>query len=178
MAIPPLGSRRGFVHNRPAEGVVRKIPRERRMIKKIMEHMPPIKAVMTPFPHFIELSDALSAAQRMMDKHRIHHLPVVNEGRLVGVLSLSDIRQLREPEPRGRSRPLTVGDARVAPAYVVELSEPLDRVLEQMASRHLESALVVKGGKLAGIFTMTDAFRSFAEFLRAIFPGGDGDNVA
>ena len=46
-----------------------------------------------------------------------------------------------------------------------------------MAGRHIGSALVVKGEKLAGIFTMTDACRVLADLLRARFHGPD-DEVA
>jgi hypothetical protein len=55
-----------------------------------------------------------------------------------------------------------------------------------MAERHIGSALVVKGEKLAGIFTATDAFRGFAQLLRTHYTpspnddddGGDDDQAA
>ena len=71
-----------------------------------------------------------------------------------------------------------VGDVRLAAAYVVSLSEPLDRVLHEMATRHLEAAIVLKGDKLAGIFTVTDACRSYAHLLRSIFPPRDPNDAA
>ena len=35
-----------------------------------------------------------------------------------------------------------------------------------MADRHIGSTIVIEGGKIIGVFTATDACRSFAEFLR------------
>ena len=43
---------------------------------------------------------SLALAQRLMDDHRIRHLPVVQEGQLVGLVSDRDMRQpcrLRRP---------------------------------------------------------------------------------
>ena len=127
---------------------------------------------MTPFPHFVEINAPVRTAGEMMDAHQIHHLPVMSEGKLVSVVTNHDIQLARQGPADARVR-----DICVRKTYVVELSEPLDRVLQQMAERHLGSALVVKDGKLVGIFTISDACRAFCELLRALFPGGD-DRVA
>jgi CBS domain-containing protein len=47
-----------------------------------------------------------------------------------------------------------------------------------MARDHIGAALVVRRGKLVGIFTVTDACRLFAEWLRVRFPGSGGDEAA
>jgi len=44
-----------------------------------------------------------------------------------------------------------------------------------MAEKHIDSVLATKNGKLAGVFTSTDACRCFAEFLRDGFPKWDQD---
>ena len=142
------------------------------MMKRIMDRMPSIKAVMTPFPHVIDVAVKLSAARDMMAQHKIRHLPVIDGDALVGVLSMGDL------DLSATDAPSCVGDARISRAYIVELSEPLDRVLFRMAEQHIESALVVKGGKLAGIFTMTDACRCFGDFLRKIFPESGSNDAA
>ena len=140
-----------------------------------MDHIPSIKSVMTPFPYSVDASAEISRASDMMAEHGIRHLPVVKDGTLVGVVSAEDIRHRIAAAANETPH---VGDARLAEAYIVPLSEPLDRVLREMVSRHLEAALVVKGDKLAGIFTITDALRSFADFLRSIFPARDPENAA
>jgi CBS domain-containing protein len=63
----------------------------------------------------------------------------------------------------------------VRDAYIVDLETPLDEVLDHMAANQIGSAIVTRQGKLAGVFTTTDACRSFAEFLReqSRHPGGD-----
>ena len=69
-------------------------------------------------------------------------------------------------------------DLALTEACMVDLSAPLDLVLAEMARRHLDSALVLKGPKLVGIFTATDACRAFAEFLRREVPSAGGDDAA
>ena len=61
------------------------------------------------------------------------------------------------------SEPVT--DAMVTEAYVVDLETPVASVAKTMADRHFGSALVTRRGKLAGIFTMTDACRVLADQL-------------
>ena len=140
-----------------------------------MKGIPPIKAVMTPFPHWIEIDAPLDQAREMMVRQQVRHLPVMERGRLVSVLAQKDVA----PAPRaGADSGRTVRDVCETNAYVVGLSEPLDRVLLHMAQHHIESALVAKDDKLAGIFTVTDACRCFGKFLRSLFPSGGDDRAA
>jgi len=138
-----------------------------RMDPRQMERIPPIKAVMTPFPHSVGIDDSIGTARKVMSEQAIRHLAVTEEGRLVGVVSA------REIELASRAR--VVRDTKLAGAYVVELTERLDRVLIAMAKSHLGSALVVKRGKLVGIFTTSDACRVFGECLRNLFPNDDDE---
>lgn len=114
-----------------------------------------------------------------MRTRQIRHLPVTKEGQLVGIVSDRDIKLLLSEEFDIQSRKeLTVGDAYIDDPYVVDVGDSLERVLEVMAERHLGSALVTKKGRLVGIFTSTDAYRHFAEFIRDRYPPPGGDEAA
>jgi acetoin utilization protein AcuB len=138
-----------------------------------MRRIPNIKAVMTPFPYSIEIERPLRDAVAMMREHDFRHLPVVDDGRLVGVLS----ERLLGQAAGSAREDARVRDAPMAEAYVVGLDERLDNVVLAMAERHLGSALVVREGRVVGIFTSTDACRHLGEVLRSDFPVG-GDDVA
>ncbi|MFQ5527750.1 MAG: HPP family protein [Thermoanaerobaculia bacterium] len=141
-----------------------------------MRKIPNVKSVMTPFPYSVETDRPLSEALEMMATHDFRHLPVVESGELVGVLS----ERLVGPfvaRPSASEGDLLVRDAPMAEAYVAGLDEPLDNVVVAMAERHLGSAVVVKNGRVAGIFTSTDACRYLAKVLRSEFPVG-GNEVA
>ena len=144
-----------------------------------LRSIPPIKRVMTPFPYSIDAGETLVAARKMMAAHGFRHLPVMSEGSLEGVISDRDIDRALDPAT-GLPGPkeLRVGDVARQDAVVVDLSEPLDEVLARMAEGHLGAVLAVKEGKLAGIFTVTDACRVFAGHLRGLFPDPRGTDAA
>ena len=148
------------------------------MWPKKLQEMPRVKMVMTPFPYFIEQREPLARAEEMMKRHRIHHLPVMDEGTPVGVISHRDLRRTLDRGSGEDGKPLTVEEVPREDAYVADLSEPLDRVLRHMAEQRLGAALVVKDDRLAGIFTYTDACRCFSENLRRQFPPPGGDEAA
>ena len=141
-----------------------------------MKKIPPIKSVMTAFPHSIELGQPLGRALEMMTEHGIRHLPVVKNDLLVGLLTERQVRLALRPDGAGKS--VRVRDVATDAIYVVELSEPLDVVLLEMAKRRVNAALVVKEGRLVGIFTEIDALRCFGEMLRTLFPRGHKDDAA
>ncbi|MCC7410810.1 MAG: CBS domain-containing protein [Gammaproteobacteria bacterium] len=141
-----------------------------------MKHIPPVKSVMTPFPYSIDLQATATQALELMHKHAIRHLPVTDGGHaLVGVVSEHDLKLLTRADD---AEPVRVRDICTPEPYVVDLEEPLDNVLLVMAARHIGSALITRKGRLAGVFTATDACRSFGEHLRRQFRPGGGDEAA
>jgi acetoin utilization protein AcuB len=55
-----------------------------------MNLLAPITSIMTKNPITISPNDSLQTAQEIFDQHKIHHIPVVYEGILVGMLSKLD----------------------------------------------------------------------------------------
>lgn len=141
-----------------------------------MKAIPPIKTVMTPFPYWVDGGESMEEASRLIAEHGVRHLAVKERDELIGVITELEIERARGLHPA--SGELRARDLCGRQAYVVGLSEPLDRVLLHMAEHHLDSALVVKDGKLAGIFTTSDACRHFGRLLRTLFPAGGGDEAA
>ena len=144
-----------------------------------MDHIPTMAAVMTPFPFSVDVSDSLLRARDLMTEHEVRHLPVVKNYELLGILTDRDLKRALDPDlglpPKDE---LFVRDVYLPDPYVVDGHSPLDDVLEHMATHHLGSALVTKHGRLAGIFTSTDACRAYCEHLRRIFPRPVGTEAA
>ncbi|MCB1684601.1 MAG: CBS domain-containing protein [Pseudomonadales bacterium] len=131
---------------------------------------PRVKSAMTAFPYAIDVIAPIGEARALMLERRVHHLPVTRGDELVGIITDRDIKlilgpELGSPDPKE----LTVEDAYVSPGYVVDLDVPLQQVLSTMAERHIGAALVTHHGRLAGIFTATDACRVFAAYLQERF---------
>ena len=144
-----------------------------------MDHIPSIGSVMTPFPCVVQVNASVLAARALMVEHEVRHLPVKDGSTLVGVLTDRDLKRALDPSlglpPKEE---LFVRDVFVPDAYIVDVGEPLDSVLEHLSSQHIGSALVTKSGRLVGIFTLTDAARLFSRHLRSLFPCPSGDEVA
>ncbi|KMP11866.1 hypothetical protein UZ36_02805 [Candidatus Nitromaritima sp. SCGC AAA799-C22] len=51
-----------------------------------------VEDVMIPKPYTIKKEKSLHDAQSLMVKHSIRHLPVVEKGSLIGIITESDIR--------------------------------------------------------------------------------------
>lgn len=137
-----------------------------------MDRIPSMRSVMTPFPQSIDVGSAVREARELMVRFGVRHLPVTEKKMLVGVVTDRDIKRALDPDlgypPKEE---LFVSDVAVFEPYIVDASEQLDTVLLTMAEERIGCALVVQEGKLAGIFTTTDACRLFGEYLRTEFAG-------
>lgn len=144
-----------------------------------MKQIPSIKTVMTPFPYSVDIDAPIHEARQFMREHKIRHLPVTASHELVGVVSDRDIKLYLGPDlDYPDERAARVRDVYLEHPYIVDLNERLDTVLKEMAARHIGSVLVTRHGKLAGVFTSTDACRSFADHLIEQFRPPEGNDAA
>ena len=144
-----------------------------------MRHIPAIKSVMTPFPYSVDIDASLFDARQFMAEHDIRHLPVTDDERLVGVISERDIRAyLGMDFDSSKEVQTKVCNVKLEGPYIVDLNERLDIVLRKLSKEHIDAVLVTRHGKLAGVFTMTDACRHFARYLRDQFGPAGGNDAA
>lgn len=131
---------------------------------------------MTPFPYSVDAEESIDVARAMMHEHGIHHLPVMHDGRLGGIISARDIGLCDALLDRPRTVPLPVWAVCTRDPYIVETDASLESVVRHLADAHIGSAIVTKHGKLAGIVTMTDLCRLLASMLEDTeVEGGDDD---
>jgi CBS domain-containing protein len=128
-----------------------------------------LRAIMRPGPFTITPNDALGAAQRMMTRSHVRHLPVVDLGKLVGMLSERDLLAARArsgPNERWWTRP--VATAMSAPAHTAGPEDSLTEAAGRLASEKIGALPVVELGKLLGMVTITDILN--AEVRAAMAP--------
>jgi CBS domain-containing protein len=125
-----------------------------------------VASVMTPFPYSVDEREDLRTAGAIMKQHGIRHLPVMRDNTLVGLVSQRELDVALAVIGDDPKIPLLVWAVCRQDPYVVELDEPMVEVAETMANRHLDSVLVTRQGKLAGILTTVDICRAFAEAIR------------
>ena len=140
---------------------------------------PKLKNVMTPFPYTVDADATADEAMQRMRQHKIRHLPVTEKGVLKSLVSDRDIKLMLGPDFAEWDRSeLKVRDAMVEECYIVDLATPLDAVVRHMAEHRLGSAIVTRKGKLAGVFTATDACRAFADYLEGEVSDDEDDDAA
>jgi acetoin utilization protein AcuB len=137
-----------------------------------------VRTWMTKDPLTIAPNASMKAAMDLMREHEVRHLPVVEDGRLVGMVTLSDIRR-SSPSP---ATTFSIGEVnylvdqiRVADIMTPDpISVTPDTTVEDAAllgSRHqFGSVPVVEDGRLVGIITSTDLF---GIVMRIFFSGED-----
>lgn len=126
--------------------------------------IPSVQKFMTTSPHSIGRDQTIAHASARMREFQIRHLPVLEGGRLLGMLSERDVALV---EALGGVDPavVTVADAMSTHVYSVRPDAPLDEVVREMASKKYGSAVVEQNGKIVGMFTTVDACRALAELL-------------
>jgi acetoin utilization protein AcuB len=143
--------------------------------------MPIVGAVMTSFPYFVEADDTATTLESMMDKHNIRHLPVQENGKIVGIVSERDLHhRIKRDAPQEEKDHILARYVMVPNPYIVPFRTPLHEVVFEMANRRIGSVLVQRKGKLAGILSAMDVCRIFGEYLESMFPGPKpgGDSAA
>ena len=119
---------------------------------------------MTVAPVVVSSDRTLADAHRLMRERNIRHLPVVDHGRLVGIVSQRDLyllETLRGVDPAAE----TVAEAMSSEPYAVGPDAPLDVVATAMADKKYGSAVVVDRGSVIGLFTTVDALRALAAIV-------------
>jgi acetoin utilization protein AcuB len=125
-----------------------------------------VQDYMTPSPHSIGVSLTLADARNMMRAYRIRHLPVLDGGKLVGVVSDRDI-QMVESMGQLKADEVSVEEAMSQAPYTVTPTTPLEVAARHMAKHKLGSAVVLDANKVVGVFTTTDGMRALADLLAA-----------
>jgi acetoin utilization protein AcuB len=119
---------------------------------------------MTRSVHTIGLKSPLTEAHRLMNEHAIRHLPVLEGGRLVGMVSMRDlhlIETLKGVDPKE----VPVEEAMAQDAYSVPPGTALVEVARTMALHKYGSAVVARNGQVLGIFTTIDALKALEALL-------------
>jgi acetoin utilization protein AcuB len=130
----------------------------------VTKSIPSIKRYMTPSPHTIGRAQSLGQAHKMMRSHHIRHLPVLDGGALVGVLSDRDLHLIETLRDVDADK-VIVEEAMTPVVYKVSPEAPLDEVVREMAQHKYGSAIVEDQGKVVGVFTTVDALDALADLL-------------
>ena len=121
----------------------------------------------------ITLEPEASAARAwgICRERKIRHLPIVDNGRLVGLVSDRDLRDVSPPR-EGRDQENTLGWVRVRDIMTRDLVaihplDTIDHAAREIHDRKIGCLPVIDEGKLVGIITSQDMMRTLAFLVGA-----------
>lgn len=127
----------------------------------------PVRRIMTEVVVVIDVERPVSEVLDCLGQYPIHHVPVVRDGRLVGMLSSADVLKLESFVPKGTADRSSYLDARVrieqvmrSPVLSVLPDESVADAAERLVGAGVHALPVVDDDdRVLGIVTTTDIIR-------------------
>ncbi|MEM7736307.1 MAG: CBS domain-containing protein [Deinococcota bacterium] len=137
-----------------------------------------VKDWMTENPRAVSSRTRIIEAMQILRKEAYRRLPVVDEGRLVGIVTDKDLREASPPNATSLSiyelnylvSKLRVDDVMHKALYTITPDTPVEEAALLMEEKKVSGLPVVvdasvDDGELCGIFTITDMLRAFVTVL-------------
>lgn len=132
-----------------------------------------IGAIATHNVHFVRPGDSFDRAITLMEEHGFHHLPVVEDGCVVGMVSDRDLLlavgwkmeyQRRIDGHRNEvAGPRCVGQVMSHPVVTVSPEDSVHHAAEVMMERSISALPILSGQRLVGIVTKIGLLRLLCE---------------
>lgn len=110
-------------------------------------------------PDIVSIAPAaeLDEAMQKMQKHGIRHLPVIEGGRLMGIVSDRDLAFIESLLPY-KWTTISVAEAMTPDPYTARADTPIAEVAQVMAQHKYGCAVITDAaGAVCGVFTTVDA---------------------
>ncbi|HHC81042.1 MAG TPA: CBS domain-containing protein [Flavobacteriia bacterium] len=131
-----------------------------------MKKKEPISNIMTRDVITLTLNDSLFDAERLFKKNHIRHIPVVENDKIIGMLSLTDLLRISfvdsyndvdvPPIDTAIYNMLSIGQIMVNSPEKVTSSSTIKEVAALLALKEFHALPVVDDERLVGIITTTD----------------------
>ena len=105
--------------------------------------------------------DTVESAIQIMQQHSIRHLPVVEDNRLVGLVTESSLRPYLSPEKLR----LPLREVMIINPITIDPEASIDEAARLIYKYKIGGLPVVSQGKLVGIITITDILEAFIELM-------------
>src|SRR4051794_21253001 len=117
-----------------------------------------IRDVMTSNPCTIDADRSVAYAAKMMLEEDVGLAPIVEDGKLIGMLTDRDIATRVAAEGRDPDQ-VKVRDVASKQLITIDPTEDLDEALRKMAKHQVRRLLVVEDGRLVGVVAQADIAR-------------------
>ena len=131
----------------------------------------PIRNLMTKEVITLNPSNTLYTAEKRLKKNHIRHIPVIENEKLIGLISLSDLKRVsfidayrkEGTEDTPVYNLLSIKDMMIKNPITVSPESTILEVSKLLASKEFHSLPVVEDEKLVGIVTTTDLLHFFID---------------
>lgn len=138
-----------------------------------------VKLWMTSNVLTVDSSQSIIEVEQIMRDNRIRQIPVMDVGKLVGMITREDLFKAVpsifdpsvSPETTDHAARFNAGTIMTRSPLTVEPADTLEQAALLMRTHKLSSLAVMKGDQLVGIITQTNIFDAFLEILGAKKPG-------
>lgn len=114
-------------------------------------------------PIFVEASDPVTKVYQLMRRERIRHIPVLENGVPIGVISDRDVKFVAYATGVVEMTAKTIMSDEV---YAIQEGSPIKDAIIHMWEKKIGSTVITdEQGKLTGILTASDALRMLAESM-------------
>ncbi len=118
---------------------------------------------MTKHPYIASRKMLVTSAEQFMNECKIRHLPVLQNGKIVGLVSDRDLKKALAFRGPGT---LLVEDVMTNNPFCIKKGTSLSQVVWVMSEKRIGSAIITdNNGAPLGIFTTTDAMRILSQIL-------------
>lgn len=117
---------------------------------------------MSPNPWTIGPRASVQEALGQMQQHGVRHLPVMDQGRLVGLVTDIDLRTAYFPS---LLEDLTVADVMKPEPLTIQSSETVYQAARLLHRHRLTGLPVLEGENLVGMITLADILRVFVDLM-------------
>lgn len=122
-----------------------------------------VRDVMTCDVSTVSPEHTVAQALQVMFWRDVRHLPVVSEGRVIGVITERDILAARPERASAYSADARVADVMTSPVETIHSKAELAEAAAIMAVQKVGCVPVVDAGSLVGIVTTTDLLAEMAQ---------------
>lgn len=129
-----------------------------------------VKDIMTKDVITLHQNDSLELAEKLFNKHRVRHLPVVDQGILKGLVSKTDLMRISFLDSLSDTEStvdeaiyqlFSVDQIMIKNVQTINLYANIKEVTELFIAKEFHALPVVVEDKLVGILTTTDLLKHF-----------------
>jgi CBS domain-containing protein len=115
--------------------------------------------------HMVEPQSSVIEIFNLMKSNKIHHVPVVENGEAVGIISDRDVQFVNHAD---NSFQMTAKDIMTANPYTVDAMTSVPHAVNTMTQKGINSILIHDDSKkIVGIFTSTDALNILSNHYKS-----------